>query len=163
MNNVYPIVTHQGIRKDGTLLFVHIGTAPTWPVHVLVVKNGWKNSKAYCCAKDAMEAVSAAWPDVKWTKIKNVDFVKFVLHEHIVHEDDYAANVVACYFRNIFDLEEADECLDFQMDGKFYSVEFGDIHMDEQLADMYGIPEKYGYWQFYDENEKELVELRWEH
>ena len=34
--------------------------------------------------------------------------------------------------------------------------------MDEQMADMYNMPEKYGYWQFYDSEGKELVELRWE-
>lgn len=160
----YPIVTYRGTRNDGTTLFVHTCTGPDKPVYVSVVKNNvWKESKAYYYEEDAMKAVNKAWPDVVWNKINPIDFVKFVIHETIIHEDDYVATVVENFFADKFDLEECEETLQFQIDGKWYEIEFGDEHMDEQMAAMYNMPEKYGYWQFYDSEGKELVEFRWEH
>lgn len=159
-----PIVSYRGTRPDGTILFVHTCTGPDKPVYVSVVKDSvWKESKAYYYEEDAINAVNKAWPDVKWIKIKTVDFIKFVINETIVHEDDSAASIVANFFNDKFDLEEAGETLQFQMSGKWYEIEFGSVHQDEQFAALYNEPEKYGYWQFYDDKGNELVELRWEH
>ena len=159
----HPIVTYRGTRNDGTILFVHTCTILDAPVYVSVVKNNvWKESKAYHCEEDAMKAVNKAWPDVAWNKIKTIDFVRFVIHETIVHENDYVVEFVANFFECKFDLEELESTLQFQLDGKWYEIEFGDVHMDEQMADIYNMPEKYGYWQFRDNEGNELVELRWE-
>ncbi len=159
----HPIVTYRGTRNDGTTLFVHTCTGPDKPVYVSVVKNNiWKESKAYYYEEDAIKAVNKAWPDVAWSKIKTIDFVRFVIHETIIHEDDYAATVVANFFDNKFDLEEYEETLQFQLDGKWYEIEFVDVHEDEQIAETYNIPEKYVCWQFYDSEGNDLVSLRWE-
>lgn len=158
------IVTNKGTRKDGTTLFIHTWTGPDKPVYASVVRNGvWKESQAYYYVEDAMEAVNKAWPDVKWENISTVDFVRFVINEDGLHQDDYVASIVAGYFREYYDVDDEDEHLDFQMGEESYSVDFGFTYVGPRVADAYGIPEKYGYWQFYNEDGKELVELRWEY
>ena len=142
-------ITYRGTRKNGTILFVHTHTGPDQPVYVSVVKNGiWKESQAYYYEEDAMEAVNKAWPDVVWNKAKNVDLVKYVINETGIHEEDYVANVVADFFANTFDLEEAEDALTFQCSGKWYEVEFHTHSTGES-------------WQFHDDKGNTLVELRW--
>lgn len=146
------IVSYRGIRKDGTVLFVHTCTGPDKPVYVSVIRNGiWKESKPYYYEEDAMADVNNAWPDVVWTKIRTVEFVKYIVDETIIHEDDYAASIVADYFEKTFDLEDVEDSFSFQLLGKWYKVEFGYTRF----------PDKYGYWQFYDDKGNELTELGW--